>query len=125
MSLKNDFPSQLNTEQQVPGTDLGAQKPWQAANPQGLEPVSQTIRDSDATEPRASASDTLGGATSGDVHTGIGKPLGGETSSELHHNGQHHRKKQGGGVEQFGVQAGAQGNINRKDEFQDIKELNN
>ena len=118
--------SQLNTEQQAPGTGLhGAQKPWQAAHPEGLEPVSQTIRDRDATEPRASVNDTLSGATSADVHTGYGKPMGCETTSELRHNGQHHREKQGGGVEQFGVQAGAQDNINRKDELQDMKELNN
>lgn len=31
------------------------------------------------------ASDTLTGATSGDVHTGLGHPGQGQTSSELHH----------------------------------------
>ena len=33
------------------------------------------------------ASDTLGGATSADVNTGLGKPGSGETAAERHHQG--------------------------------------
>ena len=43
-----------------------------------------------------SASDTLGGSTSADVHTGLGHPGSGQTSSELRHDGEHHRKNAGG-----------------------------
>ena len=38
---------------------------------------------------KTAASDTLGGATSGDVHKGMGHPGQGMTSSELRHDGQH------------------------------------
>lgn len=50
-----------------------------------------------------SAADTLRGATSADVHTGFGKPLVGETSVELGHEGAHGRKKQRGGLEGVGT----------------------
>lgn len=53
-----------------------------------------------------SATDTLGGATSADVHTGYGHPGQGQTSSELRHDGEHHRKRQGGGLEGIGVSSG-------------------
>lgn len=45
-----------------------------------------------------SAGDTLTGADSKDVHTGLGHPGQGQTSSELHHDGQSHRKRQGLGT---------------------------
>lgn len=50
----------------------------------------------------ASAGDTLGGATSADVHDGLGHPGQGMTSNELHHDGQHGRKRQGQGIDQYG-----------------------
>ncbi|KAI9672247.1 MAG: hypothetical protein M1831_002061 [Alyxoria varia] len=46
-----------------------------------------------------SASATLGGATSADVHTGLGHPGGGMTSNEIKHDGSKHREKQGGGLQ--------------------------
>lgn len=52
--------------------------------------------DADEDAPFTSASDTLGGATSADVHTGLGKPLQGQSSTEVRHEGQHHRKNPGG-----------------------------
>ena len=45
---------------------------------------------------KTTASSTLGGATSGDVHTGMGHPGQGQTSNELRHDGQHTRKNPGG-----------------------------
>lgn len=49
------------------------------------------------------AADTLGGASSADVHTGYGHPGQGQTSSELHHDGsQGGSKKQGQGLAQYG-----------------------
>jgi hypothetical protein len=47
-----------------------------------------------------SAQDTIGGATSGDVHTGLGKPVQGQTSEELH-DGSHTRA----GLEGVGASA--------------------
>ncbi|KAF2874148.1 hypothetical protein BDV95DRAFT_565518 [Massariosphaeria phaeospora] len=44
------------------------------------------------------ASETLGGATSADVHTGMGHPGQGQTSTEVRHDGSHGRKKQGLGL---------------------------
>lgn len=44
------------------------------------------------------ASTTLGGATSKDVHTGLGHPGQGMTSTEERHDGMHGRKKQGLGT---------------------------
>lgn len=38
--------------------------------------------DADEDAPTTSASDTLGGTTSGEVHTGLGKPLQGQTSTD-------------------------------------------
>ncbi|KAJ5704288.1 hypothetical protein N7493_011426 [Penicillium malachiteum] len=50
-----------------------------------------------------SAADTLMGATSQDVHTGFGKPLQGQTGTELAHDGEHGRKKQSAGLEGLGA----------------------
>lgn len=52
---------------------------------------------------RTSAADTLMGATSQDVHTGLGKPLQGQTGVELAHDGEHGRKKQSAGLEGIGA----------------------
>lgn len=45
-----------------------------------------------------SAADTLGGATSADVYKGLEKPVQGESSKELRHDGQQHNKKLREGV---------------------------
>lgn len=42
------------------------------------------------------------GSTSQDVYESIGKPANGMASAEVHHNGQHHRKRQGLGKDQYG-----------------------
>jgi hypothetical protein len=55
---------------------------------------------------RNDASDTLVGDTSADVHTGLGHPGQGMTSSELHHDGAHHRNRQGNGLEGVGAEIG-------------------
>ncbi|OGM49200.1 hypothetical protein ABOM_004039 [Aspergillus bombycis] len=49
------------------------------------------------------AEQSLQGATSQDVHTGLGHPGGGQTSAELRHDGQTHRKNPGGGLESVGA----------------------
>ncbi|KIM78479.1 hypothetical protein PILCRDRAFT_824376 [Piloderma croceum F 1598] len=59
--------------------------------------------DASATSPvGTSAESTLTGATSGDVHQGIGMPASGMSSQERHHDGQVGRKKQREGLDQFG-----------------------
>ncbi|KAK0622181.1 hypothetical protein DIS24_g11323 [Lasiodiplodia hormozganensis] len=58
-----------------------------------------------------SASDTLLGATSADVHTGLGHPGQGQTSTELRHDGSHGRAKQGTGL----VGVGAETVMNKGD----------
>ena len=48
------------------------------------------------------ASATLGGADSRDVHRGLGHPGSGQTSAEIRHDGEHHRKRAGAGLEGVG-----------------------
>ncbi|KAF2259350.1 hypothetical protein CC78DRAFT_586083 [Lojkania enalia] len=50
------------------------------------------------------ASTTIGGATTADVHTGLGHPGQDQTSAELRHDGQRGGSKQGTGVSRFGEQ---------------------
>lgn len=50
-----------------------------------------------------SPADTLTGATSKDVYTGLGKPLQGQTNVEIAHDGAHGRKKQPSGLEGVGA----------------------
>lgn len=65
-----------------------------------------TLVDKDAsrtsTGPLTDAADTLGGANSADVYSGLGKPGSGMSSKELHHDGQPGRKREGQGVAQWG-----------------------
>lgn len=72
--------------------------------PQPLDPASgsNTVIDRDPWAQKASAADTLQGATSKDVHGGIGQPFGGQTSAELHHDGNQHRKRNLQGTGQYG-----------------------
>ncbi|KAI9932298.1 hypothetical protein MW887_009810 [Aspergillus wentii] len=51
---------------------------------------------------KTSASDTLGGTTSKDVHQGFGNPGSGQTKNEIYHDGQHHRKHERAGLEGVG-----------------------
>ena len=44
----------------------------------------------------------MGGATSADVHSGLGMPISGMSSQERHHDGQIHRKKDRSGTDQYG-----------------------
>ena len=65
-------------------------------------PESRTVIDRDPFAEPVTAGDTLTGATSKDVHRGIGVPAGGLTSKEVHHDGAAQRKRGMQGVEQFG-----------------------
>lgn len=71
--------------------------------PQPAAPDSRTVIDRDPFATPTSAADTLTGATSQEVHAGLGKPWGGQTSAELHHDGHSHRKRGLQGTDQFGT----------------------
>lgn len=74
--------------------------------PQGSSVLLDTVVDQDASADNETnyltAQSTILGATSRDVHGGLGVPVQGMSSKELRHDGQPGRKRQGGGVEQFG-----------------------
>lgn len=72
-------------------------------------------RDHGKESTKTTASDTLGGATSGDVHTGLGHPGQGQTSSELRHDGEHTSKKHGGGLAGVGASVGSSNQMVDKD----------
>jgi len=75
---------------------------------------SNNLDQSDSVGTSTSASDTLGGATSADVHTGLGKPIAGQSSSEIRHDGHSHRKNDGSSLEGTGASASQTG-INERD----------
>ncbi|KAI4176668.1 MAG: hypothetical protein LQ343_000960 [Gyalolechia ehrenbergii] len=72
--------------------------PGQADNP-------DVLRSHGKESTHTTASSTLGGATSGDVYQGLGKPMQGQSSSELHD-----RQSRGGGLAGVGASGAASGN---------------
>ncbi|KAH9941208.1 uncharacterized protein BXZ73DRAFT_42241 [Epithele typhae] len=74
----------------------------EAQEPLTPAPDSRTVVDSDPFAERTWASDTLGGATSADVHRGLGRPGGGMSSKEARHDGKAHRARERQGLEQYG-----------------------
>ncbi|KAF4547531.1 Hypothetical protein D9617_40g012700 [Elsinoe fawcettii] len=94
--------------------------------PAGSAPASKTFKPNNISDipttgatsgqETTSASDTIVGATSGDVHTGLGKPIQGQSSSEQRHDGKPHRAGDGGGLEGVGASAVPQsGNVDARD----------
>ena len=59
-------------------------------------------KDADVELMKAPADDTITGATSGDVHTGLGHPGVGQTSAEIRHDGEKSRKNPGRGLQGAG-----------------------
>ena len=55
---------------------------------------------------QTTATSTLTGADSGSVHTGLGHPGQGQTSSELRNDGKHTSKREGAGLEGIGARVG-------------------
>lgn len=80
--------------------------PSTGRQPQGSPVLLDTVVDQDASADDETdyltAQRTLPGATSRDVCHGLGVPAQGMSSKEQRHDGQPGRKRQGGGVEQFG-----------------------
>lgn len=79
-------------------------------NPQseipGQADNANVLRDHGKESTYTSAESTLGGADSRDVHQGLGHPGAGQTSAELRHDGEHHRKRAGAGLEGVGATSG-------------------
>ncbi|PSR78577.1 hypothetical protein PHLCEN_2v7324 [Hermanssonia centrifuga] len=75
------------------------------AVPKPLSPApgSRTVIDRDPMASPATAGETLGGATSQDVYDTYGAPGGGQTSTELHHDGNSKRKRNLQGTDQYGT----------------------
>ncbi|KAJ6443889.1 hypothetical protein O9K51_02280 [Purpureocillium lavendulum] len=105
----------LTTKGHAPGTKVGRDQVPEfhaEAHPPGTAPASRTFQPqpgNDTAPPPATtgaampaASDTLPGATSADVHRGLGHPGQGMTSQELHGG---KRKNNGAGLEGVGANA--------------------
>lgn len=76
--------------------------------PAGTAPPERTFKPNPTkevplSESNPSAADTIQGSTSADVHTGLGHPGSGQTSSEIRHDGSHTSKKQSSGLEGVGA----------------------
>ena len=98
-------PKVYSSESQSADRSLTCSPPT-GRQPQGSPVLLDTVVDQDASADNESdyltAQSTILGATSRDVHQGLGVPAQGMSSKEQRHDGQPGRKRQGGGVEQFG-----------------------
>jgi hypothetical protein len=74
---------------------------------------------------RTNALDSIPGATSKDVHTGLGHPGQGQTSTELRHEGEHTSKKQTSGPEGAGASGGSGLHGQTNVEFDRLKDERN
>ncbi|PWY95280.1 hypothetical protein BO94DRAFT_484006, partial [Aspergillus sclerotioniger CBS 115572] len=102
----SDYVPEFRAETHPPGTAPASSsyQPNTAGEP-GSQALNPNVERSHGKESvKTSASDTLMGATSQDVHTGLGHPGSGQTSNELRHDGQHGRKGQSAGLQQVGAQ---------------------
>jgi len=103
--MGNDARPEFNAQILPPGS-APSDRTFRPTDNSEVPPVTQTDNnDSAVSQPPPN---DFPGATSGDVHTGLGHPGQGQTSTELRHDGQHTRKKIGSGGTD-GLQHGAQG----------------
>ncbi|KAF7194354.1 hypothetical protein HII31_04387 [Pseudocercospora fuligena] len=91
----------------LPAGTAPASRTFQPNPTDSVPPAQQNIGEGE----QASAADTLGGATSGDVHTGLGHPGAGQSSKELHDGS----KTRTGGVEGVGASGVKQSTIDPHD----------
>lgn len=77
----------------------------QSSQPQPLAPApdSRTVVDDDPYADPPIAAETITGATSQDLYSGIGKPMMGQSSAEIRHDGHKHRKRAMQGTDQYGT----------------------
>ncbi|PWY89913.1 hypothetical protein BO70DRAFT_358927 [Aspergillus heteromorphus CBS 117.55] len=101
----SDFVPEFHAESYPPGTAPASSSyrpnPVNEVGGQALNPNVERAHGKESV--KTSAADTLIGATSQDVYTGLGHPGSGQTSQELHHDGQAGRKGQSAGLEQVGA----------------------
>lgn len=97
---------------------VASYSPPTGRQPQGSPVLLDTVVDQDASADNETdyltAQSTILGATSHDVYEGLGVPAQGMSSKELRHDGQPGRKRQGGGVEQFGEGVAGEGDGARR-----------
>lgn len=95
LTLPKHKPGVLVGNEAVPEFTAKTLPPGSAPSDRTFKPNSAHSEADNDDDPEAttSASDTLVGATSGDVYTGLGRPVQGQSSAELEHNGYHHRKR--------------------------------
>ncbi|OLN86529.1 hypothetical protein CCHL11_08519 [Colletotrichum chlorophyti] len=100
--IGNDAHPAFHAQQYPPGTapkentfqpNATSETPGQALNPD-IDPSTRT------------GAHDFPGATSGDVHTGLGKPIQGQTSAELHGSNVGRRDKESAGLEGVGASVG-------------------
>ncbi|KAE8379561.1 hypothetical protein BDV26DRAFT_291160 [Aspergillus bertholletiae] len=96
-----DYAPEFHAQTYPPGTAPASNS--YTPNPQsevGSQAQNPNVEQSHGNESvKTTAEQTLSGATSQDVHTGLGHPGSGQTSAELRHDGQQHRKNPGSGLE--------------------------
>ncbi|PLN86680.1 hypothetical protein BDW42DRAFT_158288 [Aspergillus taichungensis] len=85
----------------APASSSYSPNPYDTVPGQAMNPSVERAHGKESTG--TSAGDTLMGATSKDVNRGLGQPASGQTSAELHHDGQHGRKHHGSGLEGVGA----------------------
>lgn len=102
----NDFVPEFHAKTYPPGTapekDTHTPNPVYSLPGQANNP--DMLRGHGKQSTHVSASSTLRGATSRDVHRGLGKPqCTGQASDEVRHDGEHKRKHKGQGLEGVGA----------------------
>ncbi|KAI0173008.1 hypothetical protein GGR52DRAFT_431946 [Hypoxylon sp. FL1284] len=101
VKVGNDAVPEFHMEKHTPGT--APREHTFEPRPEGETPAEDpNVETQRLTDP----SDTLGGATSQSVHTGLGKPVQGQTSVEQHGAHAGHRKKERSGLEGVGATVG-------------------
>ncbi|CCL99777.1 uncharacterized protein FIBRA_01799 [Fibroporia radiculosa] len=91
-----------NIRQVIPGDQQPGPRAVPEPHPRSPAPDSRTVIDPDPYATPTTAGDTLTGATSADVHSGLGHPGAGMSSAEYRHDGKPHRKRQAQGVSTYG-----------------------
>ena len=79
----------------LPAGSAPADKTFKPQNDLEVPPVGMEPGD----ELHEASAPTVGGTTSADVHTGLGKPIDGQSSSEQHNNGKTHRARENQGLQ--------------------------
>ncbi|KAL4879431.1 hypothetical protein BJY04DRAFT_193982 [Aspergillus karnatakaensis] len=96
-----DYAPEFHLETHPPGTaPAGSSYHPNAIDHTGEQALNPNVERAHGKESvKTTAEQTLMGATSQDVHRGIGKPASGQTTSELRYGGEHANKNPGRGLE--------------------------